>query len=88
MRARAFSLIAMAYAAGLVAAAITVVLVPSTNPIVQALWADVVATCTIFGFSLKYNFFSQNSNLQYQMIINARATFKIVQNYEISKDST
>jgi steroid 5-alpha reductase family enzyme len=55
MRRRAFSLIAMAYGSGLVAAAITVALVPSESPIVRALWADVVATCVIFGFSKTYN---------------------------------
>ena len=55
MRAKAFSVIAMAYLAGLLAATITVVLVPSPSPLMKALWADVVATCVIFGFSLKYN---------------------------------
>ncbi len=55
MRARAFSLVAMAYAAGLVAAAITVALVPSASPLVRAFWADVVATCVVFGFSVKYD---------------------------------
>ncbi len=55
MRARAFFLVAMAYAAGLVAAAITVALVPSTSPLVRAFWADVVATCVVFGFSVKYD---------------------------------
>ncbi|MCH7868984.1 MAG: DUF1295 domain-containing protein [Myxococcales bacterium] len=59
MRRHAFSLIAMAYAAGLLAAAVTVFIIdaqaPSTSPIVRALWADVVATCVVFGFSKKYN---------------------------------
>ncbi len=55
MRAKAFSVIAMAYLAGLLAATITVVLVPSPSPLIKALWADVIATCVIFGFSLKYN---------------------------------
>lgn len=55
MRARAFFLVAMAYLAGLVAAAITVALVPSASPLVRAFWADVVATCVVFGFSVKYD---------------------------------
>jgi steroid 5-alpha reductase family enzyme len=59
MRTRAFSWIAAAYAAGLVAAAVTVFVVvavaPDQSPIVRALWADVVATCVIFGFSKAHN---------------------------------
>jgi steroid 5-alpha reductase family enzyme len=55
MRKRAFSVIAMAYAAGLFAAAITVALVPAESPLMRAFWADVVATCVIFGFSVKYD---------------------------------
>ena len=55
MRARAFSVIAMAYAAGLVAAAITVALIPGESPLVRAFWADVVATVVIFGFSVSYD---------------------------------
>ena len=55
MRTRAFSVIAMAYVAGLVAAVITVALVPSESPLVKAFWADVVATCVVFGFSVAYD---------------------------------
>jgi len=55
MRTRAFSVIAMAYAAGLAAAAVTVALVPSESPVVRAFWADVVATCVVFGFSAAWN---------------------------------
>lgn len=55
MRARAFSVVAMAYVVGLFAAVITVALVPSPSPLVRALWADVIATCVIFGFSVKYD---------------------------------
>jgi steroid 5-alpha reductase family enzyme len=55
MRTRAFSVIAMAYAAGLVAAAITVALIPGESPLVRAFWADVVATFVIFGFSVSYD---------------------------------
>jgi steroid 5-alpha reductase family enzyme len=59
MRTRAFSLIAMAYAAGMVAAAITVVgitaVAPDVNPMMRAFWADIVATCVIFGFSKTHN---------------------------------
>lgn len=55
MRTRAFSLIALAYAAAFVAAAITVAVVPSESALVRAFWADVVATFVIFGFSVSYN---------------------------------
>jgi len=39
----------------LVAAAITVALVPSESALVRAFWADVVATCVVFGFSVRYD---------------------------------
>ena len=55
MRARAFYTVAVAYAAGLTAALVTAWLVPSENPITIALWADVVATCVVFGFSVAYD---------------------------------
>jgi steroid 5-alpha reductase family enzyme len=55
MRAKAFSVVGIAYAAAFLAATITVALVSSPSPLIQALWADVVATCVIFGFSVKYN---------------------------------
>lgn len=54
-RSRAFSVVAMSYVAGLAAAAIAVALVPSDSLLVRALWADVVATCVVFGFSRAYD---------------------------------
>ena len=51
MRTHAFSLIALAYLAAIAAAAVTVMLVPGSDPLVRAFWADVVATCVVFGFS-------------------------------------
>lgn len=55
MRIRAFWVIAIAYAVGLTAAAVTVAVIPTESPLVRAFWADVVATCVIFGFSLAYD---------------------------------
>jgi steroid 5-alpha reductase family enzyme len=55
MRKRAFTAIAIAYAAAFVAAVITVAVVPTESPLVRAFWADVVATCVIFGFSVRYD---------------------------------
>jgi steroid 5-alpha reductase family enzyme len=55
MRKRAFTAIAIAYAAAFVAAAVTVAVVPTESPLMRAFWADVVATCVIFGFSVRYD---------------------------------
>jgi steroid 5-alpha reductase family enzyme len=55
MRTRAFSLIALSYVVAFAAAAITVAVLSSESPLVRAFWADVVATCVVFGFSFKFN---------------------------------
>ena len=55
VRKSAFLAIAAAYAASFVAAAMVVLLVPSDDPLFLALWADVAATCVIFGFSVRHD---------------------------------
>ncbi len=55
MRKRALSLIAIAYAAALAAALVTAAVVPADSPLTRALWADVVATCVVFGFSMAHD---------------------------------
>ncbi len=55
MRSQAFSLIALAYAVAFVAAALTVAIVPSESALWRAFWADIVATCVVFGFSKQYD---------------------------------
>ncbi len=55
MRTRAFSLVALSYVVAFAAAAITVAVLSSESPLVRAFWADVVATCVVFGFSFKFN---------------------------------
>lgn len=54
-RAAALSRIAIAYAAGVAAAVATALLVPAESPVVRAFWADVVATCVVFGFSVAHD---------------------------------
>ena len=55
MRARAFALILLAYAAGLLAASLCVAWLPSGTPLARAFWADVVATCVVFAFSRSFD---------------------------------
>ncbi len=50
-RRRDFAWIGVAYATALVAAALTVALLPDVEPLWQAAWADVAATLVIFAFS-------------------------------------
>ncbi|MFT5442527.1 MAG: steroid 5-alpha reductase family enzyme [Myxococcota bacterium] len=55
MRTRAFSLVVLSYIAALAVAAVVVLMLSAETPIVRALWADVAATCVVFGFSRAYN---------------------------------
>jgi len=55
MRARASAIVFLAYAAGLVAAALSVAWWSSGTPLLRAFWADVVATCVVFAFSVAFD---------------------------------
>jgi steroid 5-alpha reductase family enzyme len=55
MDRRSLRAVVVAYLAALAAAAATVWLLPAGDPLMATLWADVVATCVVFGASVVYD---------------------------------